>query len=463
MIKPAVNTKYESQNRAGHFIILILIFSFTGLLPIHGKQNLFNSLKNESIITNNITAHVCLITGNNDSVADFTIYYPVNRHDILSNYATNAITLANISNFANRITQDSCIKIKELQLSGSCSLDGSDSFNQELAKARYSSFLNYLKIHDPQLLNYPVTINLIGENWMLLKEWIEQSQLDEKEAVLAIINNPESENVRLSKLQKLNDGKSYSYLKDHYFSKLRFARLRINYDYQAIPQTVSEKYPENEKTTINESEITAFDMTVISLPSEEEIEFEEIKKPFIALKTNLLYDAVTVLNVEVEVPIKQHWSIAGEWIFPWWLHNKNRADNRPARLEVLCGTLEGRYWFGKREEKRVLTGWYAGIYSGAGLYDLQWKAKGYQGEFFVAAGISAGFAHPVGKHLSMEYGLGIGYLKTHYRHYQAFFGPDNKWHPIRLNNGHYSWFGPTRAKVSLVWLLDYKTKKGGRR
>ncbi len=39
MIKPAVNTKYESQNRAWHFIILILIFSFTELIPIQDRKS----------------------------------------------------------------------------------------------------------------------------------------------------------------------------------------------------------------------------------------------------------------------------------------------------------------------------------------------------------------------------------------------------------------------------------------
>ena len=197
----------------------------------------------------------------------------------------------------------------------------------------------------------------------------------------------------------------------------------------------------------------------------EESNSDWIWKPLFALKTNLLFDAVTALNVEVEVPIKQHWSIAGEWIFPWWLRYKNDESIRPSRLEILCGALEGRYWFGKREDKRVLTGWFTGLYSGAGLYDLQWKSKGYQGEFFVAAGVSVGYAHRINKkrpNLSLEYSIGVGFFRSHYRHYEAFWGDDNKWHPLRLNNGRYTWVGPTRAKISLVWLLNYKSKKGGK-
>ena len=195
------------------------------------------------------------------------------------------------------------------------------------------------------------------------------------------------------------------------------------------------------------------------------IELEQIKNPLFALKTNLLFEAITVLNVEVEVPIKQRWSIAGEWIFPWWLHDKYKPNKKPSRLEILCGTLEGRYWFGNREERPQLTGWFVGLFSGAGLYDVQWKAKGYQGEFFISAGASIGYAHKISrrhKNLSMEYSLSFGHFRSHYRKYEAYYFDDYKWHPIRQNNGRFYWTGPVKAKVSLVWMLNYKSKKGGR-
>ena len=200
---------------------------------------------------------------------------------------------------------------------------------------------------------------------------------------------------------------------------------------------------------------------------EEIIEIVEVKpnkKTYFALKTNLLFDAITALNVEIEVPIKKHWSIAGEWIFPWWLHDKDKPNIKPSRLEILCGTLEGRYWFGNRDNRPILTGWFVGLFSGAGLYDLQWKAKGYQGEFFISAGASIGFAHKIGKrakHLSMEYSIGFGHFRSHYRKYEAYYFDDYKWHPIRENNGRYTWTGPTRIKISLVWMPPFKVKRGG--
>lgn len=180
-------------------------------------------------------------------------------------------------------------------------------------------------------------------------------------------------------------------------------------------------------------------------------------KPLLAVKTNLLFDAASALNVEVEVPIGERWSVAGEWIFPWWLWERKQVC-----LQVLSGNLEGRYWWGERRQQKRLTGWFSGFYMGGGLYDLEWKTKGYQGEFFIAAGLSAGYAHTLNKSgsLRMEYALGIGYMQTKYREYIPQNGGERL---LWQRDGRYSWFGPTRAKVSLVWMIDYKNKKGGAR
>ena len=179
-------------------------------------------------------------------------------------------------------------------------------------------------------------------------------------------------------------------------------------------------------------------------------------KPLFALKTNLLFDAATILNIEAEVPIGNRWSIAGEWIFPWWL-----AKDNGSALQVLSGNLEGKYWFGsdeKRAARPVMTGWFAGVYAGGGLYDLQLNNNGYQGEFYIAAGLSAGYAHTINKkgNLRMEYSLGLGYMKTDYRYYE---GMENNEYLVWQYNGSYTWIGPTKAKVSLVWMLNTNKKK----
>ena len=119
-------------------------------------------------------------------------------------------------------------------------------------------------------------------------------------------------------------------------------------------------------------------------------------------------------------------------------------------IPMLSGGLEGRYWLGKRSNREVLTGHFLGLYAGGGKYDLQWKEKGYQGEFFIAAGLSYGYARRIARNLHLEFNLGIGLMRTDYRHYRT---RDNYQTLLWQENGNYTWLGPTKVKVSLVWLL----------
>lgn len=180
-------------------------------------------------------------------------------------------------------------------------------------------------------------------------------------------------------------------------------------------------------------------------------------KPLFAVKTNLLFDAVTLFNVEIEVPLTDRWSVASEWIFPWWLY-----EVRQVAIETGIGFVEGRYWLGNRAALPRMTGWFAGVNFGAGYYDIGLGLdKGFQGEL-ITAGLSGGFAHtinPTGT-LRMEYSLGVGYMGTKYRQYDPArsTGEDcsEKWCLNYRGRGRVDWFGPTRAKVSLVWMINGK-------
>lgn len=176
-------------------------------------------------------------------------------------------------------------------------------------------------------------------------------------------------------------------------------------------------------------------------------------RPLLAVKTNLLMNMISAINVEAEVPIGNRWSIAGEWIFPWWLWT-----DRQRCFQLLSGNLEGKYWFGDRGSRDVMTGWFVGLYAGAGLYDLEWDKTGYQGEFYIAAGLSGGYSHTISRrgNLRLEYSLGVGYLNTDYRKYKAEYCVYDHWHLNHKSSGRYTWVGPTKAKVSLVWMLSRK-------
>lgn len=235
---------------------------------------------------------------------------------------------------------------------------------------------------------------------------------------------------------------------------------------EEVPEQVKTQQPEVQQPETPQIPVSHTTCYEPALPASTT---EKSSKPLFALKTNLLFDAASALNVEVEVPIKNRWSVLGEWIFPWWTFDNDKSDSRRHRFQLLNFNLEGRYWLGNRDTHAPLTGYFGGLYAGAGLFDFEWDRKGYQGEFFIAAGVSGGYAHSIAKNLRLEYSLGIGYMKIRYNSYEAIYKNDQRWHAMRKESGRQSWFGPTRAKVSLVWMIHYPFKihnpfkKGGAR
>lgn len=184
-----------------------------------------------------------------------------------------------------------------------------------------------------------------------------------------------------------------------------------------------------------------------------------VRKPLLAVKSNLLFDLASALNVELEVPMGKRWSVAGEWMFPWWRSNKSDLT-----MQLLAGHGEIRYWLGDRAKRDVMTGWHLGLYGGGGKFDFQvFNDDGSQGDFF-DAGLSLGYAHRIGRSrsLRMEYTLGVGYLRSNYEAYDRV--RDTKYGDIKVvrypwETRRLNWIGPTRARISLVWLLHYRKRR----
>lgn len=183
------------------------------------------------------------------------------------------------------------------------------------------------------------------------------------------------------------------------------------------------------------------------------------KQTVAAVKTNLLYDAVTALNVEVEVPVGDRISLMVEDVFPWWEYG-----NKYCFQHWEMGA-EARYWFRPWDVHGTekLRGFFAGLYGMSAKYDFQWdRSVNYQGEYW-SAGISGGWCTPVGrtKWGNLELSLGLGYLYSDWRHYYPTDSYD-KLIRDRYRVGNLIHWGPTKAKVSLVVPINVtRTRKGG--
>lgn len=160
-----------------------------------------------------------------------------------------------------------------------------------------------------------------------------------------------------------------------------------------------------------------------------------------AIKTNLLYDATTTLNLGVEIGLGTRWTIevAGNYI-PWkygnasWKHWLVQPEVRYWTCEKFNG-----HFFG-------LHGHYAQYNVGGIDFNPNLLHNRYQG-YLYGAGISYGYQWIIGKRWNLEAVIGVGYARLH----------DDKY-PIAecgtaVRTKSYNYFGPTKIGVTLVYLI----------
>lgn len=396
-----------------------------------------------------------LVAYQRDSTNGITVYFPLNKSQLKGEYYDNIRALGQLKSLLR--DEDFLSNIDSIVVNAYASPEGGVLYNMRLAADRARSVKMNIMQRFPYVGHDKIITRSRLVDWQEVKKLIsEDRQMPFREEAIAILSIEALSDVqRLERLKIAGRGAAFDYIIKYYADFLRRATSVVYYTKEYIQRMEQAKKPSEEKV----EPLSRVDTVYINSND------EWVRKPLFALKTNLLFDLASAVNFEIEIPIGKHWSIAGEYIFPWWLW-----ENKQYCLQTLSGSLEARYWLGNREERPLLTGWFLGAYAGAGYYDIEWASKGYQGEFYIASGLSGGFAHGLNKSgsLRMEYSLGFGYLSTKYREYNPIYGPDfgleDKWFLIRQKSGNYTWIGPTRAKISLVWMINsgYKRKGGSK-
>ena len=388
-------------------------------------------------------------------IGEIAIYFPINQSRLIKDYSENAKSLMILDQMMN--DKNFYSDIDSIIIDGYSSPEGSILHNSRLAYERAIAIKEYITQNFPHINSNKVIANGRLVNMQIISDIINNdlSVPFRREAKEVIDMQEISEVERLERLQKVGNGVTVQHIAKHYATSLRSATGIMFYKASDNVETVTEQVVIRD-TVLIEGKVR-IDTLIVKHPSDTIFinNYESIKKPLFALKTNLLYDLVTAVNIELEIPIGKRWSVLGEYIFPWWLMENEYC------MQIISANLEGRYWFGNRNDRPQLTGWFAGLYAGSGYFDIEWENKGYQGEAFISTGLTGGFAHKLGKsdNLRMEYSLGAGYFKTQYHKYNSVFGSDDHWHLIRQRSGNYSWIGPTKLKVSLVWLLHHNSYK----
>lgn len=367
--------------------------------------------------------------------------------------------------------------VSQLSLRGNASPDGMAAANVRLTRKRVEAVLSYLR----QWVEIPdglVEVQANGFDWEGLQLRVEDDpECPARQEVLEVLSDtPEwmydaqgrIVDGRRKRLMDLRGGVPYGYLAEKVFPDLRNVSIILYGQGDQLQAQKEAPDPSDGRSqatvvggvsdtqTVAEPMGEAVPEQTSSGKDPEGVRKEEIagdtlvQPPWhrLAIKTNLLYDAILMPSLEVEYRIDDRWSVAVEGSVAWW-----KRDRRHKYYQIATILPEGRYWFGT---KKPWHGHYVGVFAGGSWYDLENGERGYKGEFFTT-GVSYGYMFPIGRSLSIEAGLGVGFLYTTYEEYLPIDG-----HYVYQQTSRTNWFGPVKVKLALVWRL-WDGKKGGRR
>ena len=395
-----------------------------------------------------VAAIVMLFVGQAPLLAQgVRVFFPVNDITLHREYLTNVKAFARLDSLIANPPQD----MDSIVVVSKASPEGPYANNIRLANGRANAIYRYMIARYPELAS-KIVLHPQGESYPEFRRAVEEDGTISEEArrrLLDVIDadvSPEQKKVLLKRIPE------YTYFLRKHFPTMRFSAVEIIFHF---PYDVFEDIEVADEDYIIPAE-------PVNLGRMDDLRVDPMRswRTILALKTNLLYDVVTGLNFEVEVPIADRWSVMAEDVFPWW-----ETGNKYC-LQMWEMGLEGRYWFRPWNPRGTnkLRGWFAGLYGMTSKYDFQYdRSTNWQGEYW-SAGVSGGYSMPLGRKKwgNLEFSLGLGYLDTQFRHYQPTDSYDKLIHD-RPRDGKASYFGPTKAKVSLVIPINVPNaiKKGG--
>ena len=379
----------------------------------------------------------------------YALYYYHDRIDLQEDYLDNAMQMARIKDMLLHSPH-----IDSIAIYAYSSPEGSPKWNNWLAVKRAEAakaFILSNLSNDSILQPENIILHPMGENWEgLYEELYANYHLLNRDAVLRIMKARVSTETKKWRLQNLDGGYTYTWIIRNHMPRLRVATWICVY--MQKPDFVAPVF-EDYKPDLGTIRIDTLPLPeLLPMPV-----VEKRKSTMFALKTNLLYDAVTALNAEVEVPIGKRFSVMVEDVFPWW---KAGPNGNKYCLQMWTMSVEPRWWFYRKGMNDRLQGHFVAPYVMSGKYDLQWDTSICYRGYGWSAGLTYGYSMPLCKWLNMEFSMSIGYLNASYQHYQP--SPDYE-HLYKDpdNAGRMTYVGPTKVKVSLVVPIrfSWRTRK----
>lgn len=392
------------------------------------------------------------------------ITFRVNRTEILPDQYGNDRELKKIIDAINEVRANKDVRITKYTLKGYASPEGSYANNVRLAQGRTEALKQFMTAQWGVPAEQ-ISTDYEPEDWEGFRKYVVEHRDDYvfADELLTIIDSDREPDARLAEIVR-RFPVGYKQLLEKCFPALRRTDYTIEYDWLRIV--------EKDDGVDRQMIITPHTLKTDDPLEDDVLTLMRPSRPWLAVKTNLIGDVVLTPNVELEMQLGQtsRWSIMVEDWFPWFLNKKRdlqgirigKASMMETKYSYEVWTVGGelRYWMRPRcrTSRPWLTGTFLGAYFAAGKYDWEWDSNGDQGEF-MSAGLSFGRSWPLARHWNMELSVSAGALWGPRRHYHGEFDDT---HLIWKYTKNLFYAGPTKLKLSLVWLVpSFRKQKGG--
>lgn len=161
----------------------------------------------------------------------------------------------------------------------------------------------------------------------------------------------------------------------------------------------------------------------------------------LAVKTNLLYDVTSTINLGIEFGLGQKTTLEVSANYNgWMLDKKNQVSYKNVMI-----LPEFRYWLCER-----FFGHFFGVHAGYMNYNFSntlVASKRHDG-YMYGAGISYGYQFYLAKKWNLEATIGAGYARQNY----DVYGNKNRDYFIRNVSKNY--WGITKAGISIIYIIN---------
>jgi hypothetical protein len=186
------------------------------------------------------------------------IDFPVDRTDIFPDYRRNGTELGKIQATIDSVRTDKDVSIVSVWLKGYASPESPYAHNKELAIGRTEALKKYIR----QLFHFAdgvIVTDYEPEDWEGLRRYVERSDLDHREEILAMIDSSLAPDAKEAKIKRTYP-EEYSFLLRNCYPALRHTDYRIDYNvrsYSNIEEIRRIMAERPEKLSLNEFYLVA--------------------------------------------------------------------------------------------------------------------------------------------------------------------------------------------------------------